>query len=149
MSKYTGYIPANDPFQNIINCIRAKPVDATKMYTYANVLNTTMEVHPIYTTNMYIPDYQRESFSRLRLMSHNLKIETGRWSRIPSDRRVCRCDNVQVQTEAHALIDCNLTHTIRLRYPALNFTDINSLLNESTHLQLLCKYIYDVLNYFR
>ena len=85
-----------------------------------------MDVHPIYTSNTFIPDYQRQSFSRIRLMSHNLKIETGRWSRIPRERRVCRCDNSQLQTEAHVLIDCTLTHNIRHRHPALNFTNINS-----------------------
>ena len=118
------------------------------MYTYVNTLNATMKVHPIYTTNMFIPDYQRESFSRLRLMSHNLKIETGRWSRIPPERRVCRCDNIQPQTEAHVLIDCNLTQNIRLSYLALDFININSLLNESTHIALLCKYIHEILNYY-
>ena len=149
MSRYIGHTAAVNPFQNLINCIYRKSSNATKLYTYVNILNTAMEVHPVYTTSTYIPDYERESFSRLRLMSHNLKIETGRWSCIPPERRVCLCDNIQPQTEAHVLIDCNLTQNIRLRYPILDFTSINSLLNESTHVSLLCKYVHEILNYYQ
>ena len=96
----------------------------------------------------FIPDYHRESFSRIRLMSHNLKIETGRWSRIPRERRMCHCDNNHLQTEAHVLIDCVLTLNIRLRYPMLNFTDINNLLTEVTYLSQLCKYSHEILEFF-
>ena len=118
------------------------------MATYLNILNVTMDVHPIYTSDMFIPDYQRVSFSRIRLMSHNLKIETGRWSRIPRERRVCQCDNTQVQTEAHILIDCNLTDSIRLRYPMLNFSNVSRLLSEAEHIGMLCKYIHETLNMY-
>ena len=89
MSKYIGHTTSDNPFQNLINCIYRKSSHATKLYTYVNILNTTMEVHPVYTTSIYIPDYEREYFSRLHLMSHNLKIE----------RRVCVCDDIQPQTE--------------------------------------------------
>ena len=81
-------------------------------------------------------------------MSHNLKIETGRWSRIPRERRVCRCDNSQIQTEAHVLVECILTEYIRVRYPLLNFTDINTLLNEITYASLLCKYIHEIVSFY-
>ena len=107
-----------------------------------------MEVHSIYRTNIFIPDYQRVSFSRIRLISHSLKIETGRWSRIPRERRVCQCDNTQLQTEAHALISCSLTQNIRQNYSMLNFTDINSLLGEESHIHHLCIYIHQVLRFY-
>ena len=109
----------------------------------------SMDVHPIYRTNIFIPDYLRVSFSRIRLMSHNLKIETGRWSRIPRDRRVCHCDYIQLQTESHVLISCALTHNNRLKYPMLNFTDINSLLTEDSHIHSLCSYIHEVLGIYK
>ena len=107
-----------------------------------------MNVHPVYRTNTFIPDYLRVSFSRIRLISHALKIETGRWSRIPRERRVCQCDDTQLQTEAHVLISCALTHNIRLNYPMLNFTDINTLLTEVTYLSQLCKYTYQTLQFY-
>jgi len=50
-------------------------------------------VHCVYTTHQKIPEFQRVTFSRFRLSAHNLKIETGRWSRIPKERRTCPCDN--------------------------------------------------------
>ena len=107
-----------------------------------------MEVHSIYRTNIFIPDYQRVSFSRIRLISHSLKIETGRWSRIPRERRVCQCDNTQLQTEAHALISCSLTRNISQNYSMLNLTNINSLLSEKSHIRHLCTYIHQVLNFY-
>ena len=137
-----------NPFSNLIHVINEKSRNATKFNTYISELNITMDVHPIYTSNTFIPDYQRQSFSRIRLMSHNLKIETGRWSRIPRERRVCRCDNSQLQTESHVLIDCTLTHNIRHRHPALNFTNINSLLNETTHVNSLCKFAHEILDFY-
>ena len=82
-------------------------------------------------------------------MSHNLKIETGRWSRIPREARVCRCDNADIQTEIHVLINCNLTHNIRIRYPMLNFQDTSSLFGEATHILSLCKYVHEVLNFYK
>ena len=65
--------------------IHDKLRSATKYATYCVKLNPDLEIHDVYKRNVYIPDYLRVSFSRLRLMFHNLKIETGRWSRIPRE----------------------------------------------------------------
>ena len=119
------------------------------MRTYINELNVPLNLHPIYTTNVFIPDYLRESFSRIRLMSHNLKIEKGRWSRTSRERRVCQCNNSHVQTEAHVLIHCPLTYNIRLRYPMLDFINITCLLGEVTHIYQLCNYIHEVLKVYK
>ena len=81
-------------------------------------------------------------------MSHNLKIETGRWSRIPRERRVCSCNRNQLQTEAHILLECRLTLDVRHKYPMLDFTDLDTLLAEATHLNHLCNYTYEALNIF-
>ena len=82
-------------------------------------------------------------------MSHNLKIETGRWSRIPRERRVCQCDDRQLQSEAHVLIDCALTNHIRTQYPTLNFSNISNLLSEVTQGNVLCKYVHEILEFYR
>ena len=81
-------------------------------------------------------------------MSHNLRIETGRWSRIPRERRVCLCDATQLQTENHVLISCPLTHNIRANYQMLDFSDINRLFGEELHILQLCAYIHEVLYIF-
>ena len=148
MSRYLQYNTDSNPFDNLVNIINNRASHATKFHTYVSELNSSMEVHSIYRTNIFIPDYQRVSFSRIRLISHSLKIETGRWSRIPRERRVCQCDNTQLQTEAHALISCSLTQNIRQNYSMLNFTDINSLLGEESHIHHLCTYIHQVLRFY-
>ena len=138
----------SNPFSDVTSKVLDKARHATKFHTYVNELNKSTGIHPVYTTNTFIPDYHRESFSRIRLMSHNLKIETGRWSRIPRERRLCNCNSNQLQTEAHILLDCRLTLDVRLKYPMLDFTDLDTLLAEATHLNLLCNYTYEALNIF-
>ena len=54
--------------------------------------------------NLEIPEFVRIYITRLRLSSHTLKIETGRWSRIPRDSRLCDCQ--KIQTESHIIEDC-------------------------------------------
>ena len=44
-------------------------------------------------------------------MSLNLRIETGRWTRLPRKERLHVCG--QVQTERHVMESCDLTKTIR------------------------------------
>ena len=117
--------------------------------TYNTDLNPLLSVHNVYKSNVYIPDYQRESFSRLRLMSHSLRIETGRWSRTPRQDRVCVCDGIQVQTERHVLLECPLSEHLRGRYSMLQFVNINDLLNEDVYVRELCSFIFDVFEIFK
>ena len=137
-----------NPFIAIADSIRDRALLSSKFHTYANELNISLNVHPIYKSNIFIPDYQRQSFSRIRLMSHNLKIETGRWSRIPRERRVCPCNATQLQTENHVLTSCPLTHNIRVNYPMLDFSDLNMLFSEELHILQLCSYVHEVLVLF-
>ena len=58
-----------------------------------------MTLHYIYASKGFIPDYTRRSFTSLCLMSHNLKIETERWSRVPPELRVCVCNEGKVEDE--------------------------------------------------
>ena len=105
-------------------------------------LNVSLNLHPVYVTSEYIPDYLCESFSRIRLMSHNLKIDTSRWSSLLRKARVSICDSGTVQTENHLLIECKLIQCIRLRYSMLNFQDLNRLFIETDHTLLLYKSEY-------
>ena len=48
-------------------------------------MNPSLSVHNVYTNmdlSVPVPEHQRLAFSRLRVISHNLRIETGRWARI-------------------------------------------------------------------
>ena len=57
----------------------------------------------------------RITLSKLRLSSHRLEIEVGRWARpnrTPLDQRKCRvCD--KVEDEFHFLLECGLYSQIR------------------------------------
>ena len=137
-----------DGLQKITSYVREKAAGATKLTTYITYMNPNMTVHPVYKTRSFVPDYKRESFTRLQLMSHNLRGEIGRWSRTPREERVCQCDGMQIQTEKHVLIECPLSAHCRDRYQMLTFTDLGELLQESNHLNELCGYINDVLSIY-
>ena len=87
-----------------------------KAVTYC-VHNPDLSIHPVYTadTASIVDDDLRTAFTRLRLSSHRLKIETGRWARIDPENRLCQCGE-DVQTEKHVLCDCTLTDGIRQAY---------------------------------
>ena len=76
-------LPSNDTkgLQKIVNYVGEKATGAMKLTTY-NItdMNPNMTVHPVYRTRSFVPDYKRQAFTRLRLMSHNLRVEVGRWS---------------------------------------------------------------------
>ena len=85
--------------------------EQTKLRTYVE-LNPNLEVSKIYSDRS-VNDLQRIKVSQLRLSSHDLAIEKGRWSRIPRERRTCECG--LVQTEKHVICDCVLTAACRQR----------------------------------
>ena len=84
----------------------------SKFILYRNI-NPSYSVHFVYCSrnSSLIPEVYRISFSRLRLASHRLRIETGRWSRTPRDRRLCPCG--QIQDEEHVLAHCQITQHSR------------------------------------
>ena len=128
----------------------ANEQNASKVMHYAGKLNPALSLHPVYTTQNYIPDYLRVSFSRVRLMSHSLKVETGRWSRIPREQRLCdRCDAGQVQDEEHVLLTCSSTEHIRQRYGMLSYESLNTLMEDQTHLREVVEMVHAVLNVYK
>ena len=92
--------------------IRIKARDSYKREVYIR-MNPQLKCHPVYkATN--IDDYKRIQFTRLRMSSHNLMVEKGRWSRIPRESRKCPCGGVQ--TEQHVIEECNLASDIKAKY---------------------------------
>ena len=63
MSRYLEYNTEHNPLSNVTNIINERARHATKYHTYKNELNISMNVHPVYRTNIFIPDYLRVSFS--------------------------------------------------------------------------------------
>ena len=91
----------------------------TKLVTYREQINPRLLCHKIYSEPSTLPEHHRIALSRLRLGSHNLAIETGRWQRIPRERRLCTCD--EVETEQHALTSCPHRAWIRTKYPTIQY----------------------------
>ena len=58
-----------NPLDKITEAVREKAQGATKPTNY----NTNVTEHPIYTNKVFIPDYKRESCTRLHIMSNNLR----------------------------------------------------------------------------
>lgn len=48
------------------------------------------------------------------LIAHNLRIKTGRWSRLPREERLCPCG--EIQTERHIIENCRLSQEVRLKF---------------------------------
>ena len=70
-----------------------------------------------YLDNIIVEKF-RKSLTRLRLSSHRLKIETGRWHNpisIPVDQRKCEYCN-KLEDEYHFLLECPLYETVRKQY---------------------------------
>ena len=120
-----------------------KNSDASKIQTYCEI-NPELQVHPMYINND-IPETHRIATSRLRMSSHRLKIETGRWSRTPREERMCNC-GMGIQTESHVLLYCDQTHMLRHSLPQ-NSDDIGDLM-DNMPCNVLCKLCYDVLSLF-
>ena len=79
-----------------------------------------------------------------RLSSHNLKIETGRWTRQPRELRLCLCG--QVQDEMHVIQFCPLTERLRYFHPT-PVTFPGTLIESRTRRDF--KLIHDMLNVYQ
>lgn len=105
-----------DPeFQSVENLrikCQQKASTSTRLATYLDI-NTNLRPHSIYSQDEYIPDTWRVALTRLRLSSHRLRVEVGRWQRIPRELRTCPCDSVSVQDEEHAILHCHNTIALR------------------------------------
>ena len=122
--------------QSIRNSIR------TKSRTYSEI-NPELSLHPLYTDPCCLPEFQRLVATRLRVSSHNLAVETGRWAGIPRDSRLCTCGTVQ--TEEHYICFCPNTADIRARFPFLDFSNIVKFFS-NRDLASICKVSYDCLS---
>ena len=92
-------------------------------FTYYVGVNPDLSVHDMYS-NQNVDEYNRIVATRLRLSSHDLAIERGRWSKTPRERRFCCCEEGVVQTEEHVVCSCRITKEIRDEYRNINFENL-------------------------
>ena len=128
------------------NIINEKILTATssKRLAYKSI-NPDLKVHPMYSDPM-ICEAHRITTTRLRVGSHRLKIETGRWMRIPQEERLCPCG--AIQTEEHVLCHCPLSEQIRAKFcTKLDYSSAENLMSNDCF--ELYKYCFDIINFFQ
>ncbi len=132
----------SDPVDEVSKIIKEHVTnsDSLRSVVYRE-LNPMLSIHPMYRSG--VCETYRVDTTRLRLSSHRLKIETGRWARIPRKERLYPCGDGNIQSESHILIHCEYTRHLRERYTDLNF-DISYLKQCQNINQLVCEYCYKV-----
>ena len=121
-------------------------IGSTKRQTYL-LMNPSLCANRVYSRDLQVREHLRKAFTRLRLSAHSLKIETGRWSRLPREERLCSCQAGSVQTESHVVCDCSLTQHIRNNYPELNYSSLQTFF-DSNYAVSQCSVIFECLNVF-
>ena len=131
-----------DPVETFINQVRARILTgtSTRVSTYRD-FNPSAQAHGMYTT--VIPEYKRVVVTRIRMGSHRLKVETGRWSRTPRDQRLCSCG--KIQDERHVLLECPISADVRVRL-SINANTLCSLMELDPG--LLADYVSSVMKLF-
>ena len=117
---------------------------SSKRVTYTR-LNPELEQHKLYKNNALM-EHKRIEFTRYRLSSHNLKVETGRWGRVERENRVCSCNVGGIQDEDHALLRCGFTNDLRQRYQ-IQTDSLDGVYNGKED-EVLCDIFYELSKIF-
>lgn len=140
---------------------RVKDVFIQKWYTAissSTKYNTYSAYKQNFTFEKYmdlLPSKYRISLSKLRLSSHKLQIEIGRYSRNDRNQRVCLiCNSGDIEDEYHFIIVCPVYNQLRSLYikryyysrPSVyKFTEMmNS--NKKIVIKNVAKFIYNAFN---
>lgn len=112
-------VPHFDTLDNIKNTVINS--DRSRSMKYIQI-NPMLTVHNIYLHQHFVPEYHRIAFTRMRVSSHYLRVETGRWSvpPLPISNRVCQCGFL-TQDEAHVIQHCSISESIRAANPDIHF----------------------------
>ena len=128
--------------ENLALNVNSNPTSRRLLYLS---VNPSLSKCCVYDRNVFVPEHMRISFTRLRVSSHRLRSETGRWSRIPMAERKCPCG--VIQSEEHVLLTCPLTAELRESNPTLPFHSLSELLCPTPeNCFIVCKFCHDVLN---
>ena len=118
---------------------------ATKCALYCKI-NPELESPSLYKS-YNVKEFQRVQVTRYRLSSHNLKVETGRWSRLNRENRTCSCENGGIQDEEHVTSVCGLTTELREKYRISNI-QLPDLFSEIED-ERLCSFFYELSKVFK
>ena len=75
---------------------------------------TTIAPRRIYVVVLTRKNPSRKALVRFRISSHQLRIETGTYEKIPRNERICYfCTSNKIEDENHFLLDCKAYSQIR------------------------------------
>ena len=83
---------------------------------------------------------KRIAATRFRLSAHRIKVETGRWSRIPRDERKCSCSEDAVQDENDVVFICPFSKYLREKYEVDSYGTLDVLFNDMKA-SLICDFM--------
>lgn len=119
-ARYITSLETYDPLKDTEDLhARVRQSARTKFTTYVGKMNPTLSVHDMYALTD-TKESQRLTVTRVRLSSHNLAIERGRWNRTPREERLCTCG--AIQDEPHISAQCPNTQEIRDSNPDCDFS---------------------------
>ena len=83
-----------------------------------NIRNFYYQIKTNYNPSVYLDlttkNPSRKTLVKLRISSHKLRIETGRYDNLPRDERLCNlCNCNRIEDETHFLLDCPSFSSIR------------------------------------
>ena len=112
------------------------------------MINPDLSLHKAYTTTEYVNERERLVFTKFRLSSHHLKIETGRRARIAADDRICDCGQ-GVQDECHVLFACPKSASVRQRFGVNDgvYGDIGEFMS-TMEVHALVTFVYECMRIF-
>ena len=153
LQSYTDLIRGNgrSAVSVSMEALHAKIHDSpsTRRVTYCEI-NPNLSVNVMYSKDCVVPEYARVATTRLRLSSHRLRVETGRWSRIPREERKCDCGEIQM--EEHVLLFCPLSAHIRNNFPlASQCRSVAQLFGavNSANVKEMCVFCEKILNIYK
>ena len=132
---------------NFVDNWRQNICKMPKLCTYVLFKNEfCMENYLMYVKSSKL----RKLLSKLRLSSHDLFIEKGRYTNIPREQRLCKfCNSGNIEDEKHFIIDCTLyreEHSKLFSLLNIRIIDENTFiklmsLKQSEQLFILCRFI--------
>ncbi len=100
---------------NFIQSVESLIQESTKCLLYKHLVDTWV-VQP-YLCEQRIPEYYRKAITKIRLSSHKLSVESGRFNNIERENRVCTmCNSHELEDEYHFILTCPRYRELRAIY---------------------------------
>ena len=121
-----------------------KDLDNSKLRTYVKFKTDFSQENYVYSVKCF---EKRKLFTQLRISSHGLHIETGRYSKprkTPVSERICSfCNDNKIEDEYHVVMACSLYQTqCSSLFENLMYTTNFSEMNDSDKFNFIMSYNY-------